>query len=222
MLRGQLGKNLKCSTIKTSARVCIFYYANVDGFMSKADSINQLVAENNVDILLLDETKVYSSKAVNIKIYPSFPARRKDRQGGGIFIGSCETIMVSQRDDADFVIVCLKYNRETIRLILAYLPRENDSEINRTLFLYGPQENDHEINRNLFYQNLSIQNEQAFLTLLPTGRGGVFLSHTTIVLAATLKPWLPNFVTSCFHNLRKFYQNRSAKGLLRSFFRLKI
>ena len=38
------------------------------------------------------------------------------------------------------------------------------------------------------------------LTLLPTGGG--FLSHTTIVLAATLKPlklWLPNFVTSCFY-----------------------
>ena len=32
--------------------------------------------------------------------------------------------------------------------------------------------------------------------------GGGFLSHTTIVLAATLKPlklWLPNFVTSCFY-----------------------
>ena len=38
------------------------------------------------------------------------------------------------------------------------------------------------------------------LTLLPTGGG--FLSHTTIVLAATLKPlklWLPKFVTSCFY-----------------------
>ena len=32
--------------------------------------------------------------------------------------------------------------------------------------------------------------------------GGGFLSHTKIVLAATLKPlklWLPNFVTSCFY-----------------------
>ena len=42
-----------------------------------------------------------------------------------------------------------------------------------------------------------------YLTLLPTGGGG-FLSHTTIVLAGTLKPlmlWLPNFVTSCFYLL---------------------
>ena len=41
------------------------------------------------------------------------------------------------------------------------------------------------------------------LTLLPTGGGGGgFLSHTTILLAAPLKPlklWLPNFVTSCFY-----------------------
>ena len=40
-----------------------------------------------------------------------------------------------------------------------------------------------------------------FVTLLPMGGGG-FLSHTTIVLAATLKPlklWLPNFVTFCFY-----------------------
>ena len=56
--------------------------------------------------------------------------------------------MVSQGDDADFVIVHLKNNRKGIRLIL----------------VYGPQENDPEINRNLLYQNLSIQIEQAFLS----------------------------------------------------------
>ena len=36
----------------------------------------------------------------------------------------------------------------------------------------------------------------------PIAYGGGFLSHTTIVSAATLKPlklWLPNFVTSCFY-----------------------
>ena len=150
--RGQRGKKTKSSITSKSARVCNFYYANVNGFKSNADSIKQLVAENNVDILLISETKVYTSKAINIKGYQSFPVGRKDRQGGGIFIGvrrgSYETVMASQRDDADFVTVRLKNNREGIRLILAY----------------GPQENDPEINRNLFYQNLSIQIEQAFLS----------------------------------------------------------
>ena len=70
------------------------------------------MAENNTDILLLSETKVYTSKAINIKGYQSFPVVRKDRQGGGIFIGvrhgSYETVMVSQGDHADFVTVRLK------------------------------------------------------------------------------------------------------------------
>ena len=108
----QRGKNPKSSTTRTSARVCNFYYANVNGLKSKADNIKQLVAENNIDILLLNETKVYTSKAINIKGYQSFPAVRKDRQGGSIFIsvrhGSYETVMVSQREDADFATVWLK------------------------------------------------------------------------------------------------------------------
>ena len=48
-------------------------------------------------------------------------------------------------------------------------------------------------------QGGSSQQGSGVLTLLPVGG---FLSHTTIVLAATLKPlklWLPNFVTSCFY-----------------------
>ena len=56
------------------------------------------------------------------------------------------------------------------------------------------------------------------LTLLPMGGGG-FLSHTTILSVATLKPlklWLPNFVAFCFTFLpqfEKFKQNRSARGV---------
>ena len=92
-------------------RVSDLYQANVNGFKSKTDSIKQLVAENIVDILLLNEAIVYTSKAINIKGYQSFPVR-KDRQGRDIFIdvkhGSYETVMVSQGDDADFVTVWLK------------------------------------------------------------------------------------------------------------------
>ena len=51
----------------------IFYYANVNRFKLKADSIKELVAENNVDILLLNETNVYASlKAINIKATSHF------------------------------------------------------------------------------------------------------------------------------------------------------
>ena len=66
-------------------------------------------------------------------------------------------------------------------------------------------------------------------TLLPMGGGGGeggFLSHTTIVLAATLKPlklWLPNFVTSCFYLYATISESFSKidlpGGLIQSFFK---
>ena len=52
------------------------------------------------------------------------------------------------------------------------------------------------------------------LTLLPTGGG--FLSHTTIVSAATLKPlklWLPNFVISCFYLFVTIWEKFSWKSI---------
>ena len=47
----------------------------------------------------------------------------------------------------------------------------------------------------------SVIDAKEFLNPIAYGGRGRFLSHTTIVLAATLKPyklWIPNFVTSCF------------------------
>ena len=43
---------------------CNILYANINGFKSKADSVNQIVFEQNIDILLLCETKVYTNSAV--------------------------------------------------------------------------------------------------------------------------------------------------------------
>ena len=122
-------------------------FATVNSFKSKADSIKQLVAENNVDTLLLNESKVYTSNATSHFLLLG-KIDRVEVFFIGVRHGSYETVMVSQGDDADFVTVRLKNNREGIKLILAY----------------GPQENDPEINRTLFYQNLSSQIEQAFLS----------------------------------------------------------
>ena len=40
------------------------YYVNINGYKSKADSLKQLIVEQNVDILLLAETKVYSKSGI--------------------------------------------------------------------------------------------------------------------------------------------------------------
>ena len=58
--------------------------------------------------------------------------------------------------------------------------------------------------------------ELLYSFLNPIAYGGGFLSHTTIVLAATLKPlklWLPNFVTSCFYLSATIQERILAKSI---------
>ena len=63
---------------------CNILYANINGFKSKADSVNQIVVEQNIDILLLCETKVYMNSAVQIDGFQSFPVVRQKNNGGGL------------------------------------------------------------------------------------------------------------------------------------------
>ena len=56
---------VQCSTRWTTVgkyanQFCNIYYANVNGFRSKSESIKQLIQENGTDILVLTETKVYN------------------------------------------------------------------------------------------------------------------------------------------------------------------
>ena len=56
--RGKRGKNKTVG--KYASQFCNIYYANVNGFRSKSESIKQLIQENGIDILVLTETKVYN------------------------------------------------------------------------------------------------------------------------------------------------------------------
>ena len=53
-----MGKNKTVG--KYASQFCNIYYANVNGFRSKSESIKQLIQENGIDILVLTETKVYN------------------------------------------------------------------------------------------------------------------------------------------------------------------
>ena len=65
---------------------CKFLYVNIRGFKSKADSLYQLIEEQDIDILLLVETKVYTNTAINIKGFQSFPVVKDRNTGGGLCI----------------------------------------------------------------------------------------------------------------------------------------
>ena len=51
---------------------CKFLYVSIRRFKSEADSLYQLIEEQDIDILLLAETKVYTNTAINIKGFHHF------------------------------------------------------------------------------------------------------------------------------------------------------
>ena len=57
--------------------LCNIYHVNINGYKSKAESLKHLIVEQNVDILLLVETNVYSKSGGKIEGFQVFPAVRK-------------------------------------------------------------------------------------------------------------------------------------------------
>ena len=62
-------------------RNCNILNANISGFKSKAGSVSQIAVEQNLDILLLCETKVHTNSAVQIDGFQSFPVVRQKNTG---------------------------------------------------------------------------------------------------------------------------------------------
>ena len=111
-------------------RLCIIYYVNINGYKSKAESLKQLIVEQNVDILLLAKTKVYSKSGVKIEGFQVFPAVRKKNCSGGLIIairhGYCSSMIIDFSDNAEFLTVRINFGQFALRLILAYGPEEKE------------------------------------------------------------------------------------------------
>ena len=124
----------------------------MNGFKSKSESIKQLIQENDIDIVVLTETKVYNKSSTRLYGFQLFPAVRKRSGGGGLLIavrhGICSSIMVDEGEDAEFATVKMEFGNMYFRLLV----------------VYGPQESDHIDKINQFYENLSLQIERASLT----------------------------------------------------------
>ena len=132
------------------SRLCKFLYANVRGFRSKSDSINQIIEEHDVDVILLTETRVYTESAIDILGFQSFSAVRDKKSGGGLYLCiRCwlyESVMIDSGNKASFVTVCLNGKDCSVRLILVYGPQENDSQ-----------------DKDSFCRDISVQVEMAYL-----------------------------------------------------------
>ena len=105
--RGKRGKNK--TVAKYASQFCNIYYANVNGFKSKSESIKQLIQENDIDIVVLTETKVYNKSSTRLDGFQLFPIVRKRSGGGGLLIavrhGICSSVMVDEGEDAEFATV---------------------------------------------------------------------------------------------------------------------
>ena len=78
--RGRKARTHKQSNIRTIN----FYYVNLNGYRSKKESLKQITEENNIHILLLTETKVYSKTAVKLSGFQVFSVVRTKRYGSGL------------------------------------------------------------------------------------------------------------------------------------------
>ena len=64
--------------------LCKVYHVNINGFWSKQISLQRLLSDKNIDVLLLAETKVYSKKGIKLEGYQLFPVVRKKNIGSGL------------------------------------------------------------------------------------------------------------------------------------------
>ena len=61
-----------------------FFYVNINGYRSKADSLKQIIEEVKPAIILFCETKVYKNSSIRIEGYQVFSAVKQTKQGGGL------------------------------------------------------------------------------------------------------------------------------------------
>ena len=76
---------------------CNVYYANINGFKSKIGSLQKILDEQNVGILLLAETKVYS-KQYQITWVPGISFCQEKRVGRWT-VNCCEAWSLHINDD---------------------------------------------------------------------------------------------------------------------------
>ena len=98
----KIGRNIKkvrrCGKgkHKHGMQSCNVYYVNINGFKSKIGSLQKILDEQNVGILLLTETKVYSKQSIKLHGYQVLPSVRKKGLGGGLLIAVIkQTILYS-------------------------------------------------------------------------------------------------------------------------------
>ena len=147
--RKKVRRGVKRNKSISGSKKCQVLYVNINGYKSKMESVKQLLEELDIDLVMLAETKVYSAASIDIKGFQAFPVTRSRNKSGGLYIGIrhgfCQSVLIDEGDNAEFISVRLCSQPSSIRLILSDGPQEKESENKRTDF----------------YESLSIQIQRA-------------------------------------------------------------
>ena len=84
----------KTKNQRANSGISSFLSADANGYRSKKESINQIIEEHDTDVIMLNETKVYSKSAIKVKGFQSFPVVRNKNIGGGalLTVRSCNGV----------------------------------------------------------------------------------------------------------------------------------
>lgn len=136
------GKKNKKHTPPTSAHLSI-YYNNINGFMTKRESLNQIILSECPDIIALCETKLGALSEPKIQGYESKYLNLK-RGKEGLLIAAREGTVMSmenvsnlENEDKNILAVQVKYPNFSVRLIVAHAPQETDDADDRLRFFQG-------------------------------------------------------------------------------------
>ncbi len=125
--RRKRGKRKK--TGETANNQLEIYYNNINGVLSKQDSLNHILQMRKPDVVALCETKLHKNSKFEIKGYQTIKSNLKAGKEGILVAakeGSFNAIqMIYESECRNIATVEVKYPEETVRIIVAHGPQED-------------------------------------------------------------------------------------------------
>ena len=107
---------------------------NANGLNTKKDSLINILATEQPQVFMVQETKSSKPNQISIEGYELHESPRKGKGGGGILIGikndvESTPVVVSKHDDGiEILVMEITLRSMTIRFLTAYGPQEEHSE----------------------------------------------------------------------------------------------
>ena len=111
---------------------------NCAGIKNKKESLLSLISTLGVGILFLQETKLYTKGQIRVPNFVIFETNRAQKGGGGLITAVHgkfnPTLIQTDQDNPDVLIVQCLISRYTVCLINGYGPQESDPISEKTKF----------------------------------------------------------------------------------------